>query len=285
MQPDAQLISVESLQQRLGQPGLVTLDCRFALDDPHYGARSHAAGHIPGAHFADLERHLSGPAQPGVSGRHPLPQPDVLIEQLRAWGIDNDSTIVLYDDGPNLFSARAWWLLAWLGKHSGVYLLDGGLRAWQAAGLPLSDAQPAPGQGRFSGQPASGWLLSADDLLQRLDDPQQTLLDARALPRFRGEDKAFDPVAGHIPGARCAPFMGNLDADGCFLSPQQLHARFAPLLEGRPLERLAVYCGSGVSACHNLFAMRRAGYPLAPLYAGSWSEWINDPERPVATGD
>lgn len=283
--PLAQLIAPRQLAERLGDPKLVILDCRFALEDVDYGQRSYAEGHIAGAHFADLERDLSGPVVKGVTGRHPLPQPERLIERLQQWGISNDSEVVLYDDGPGAFAARAWWLLAWLGKRSGVFLLDGGLKAWHAAGLPLSLDPADRHEGTFSGKPDPALLVSAQQLRERLGDPALTLLDARALPRFRGEVEPIDPVAGHIPGAQCAAFTDNLGADGHFLPADQLKARFDKLVGARNPQDLVAYCGSGVTACHNLFALSLAGYPLAPLYAGSWSEWITDPQRQVATGD
>ncbi|WP_068825620.1 sulfurtransferase [Pseudomonas sp. BMS12] len=283
--PLAQLISADQLHARLQEPGLVILDCRFALDAPAYGARSYAEGHIPGARFADLEQDLSGPVTKGVTGRHPLPDANALVEKLRVWGISNDSQIVLYDDAPGAFAARAWWLLAWLGKREGVYLLDGGLKAWKEVDLPLDSAAPPMVAGSFTGQADASLLLEAGQLQQRLGNVELTLLDARALPRFRGEVEPLDPVAGHIPGARCAVFTDNLDENSRFLPAEQLRSRFDALRDGKPVEALVAYCGSGVTACHNLFAMSLAGYPLAPLYAGSWSEWITDPARPVATGD
>ena len=283
--PIAQLLSPQQLAERLQQPGLVLLDCRFALDDPAYGLRSYNAGHIAGAQFADLERDLSAPVRKGITGRHPLPSSAALIATLQAWGINNDSQIVLYDDGPGAFAARAWWLLAWLGKQDNVWLLDGGLQAWNAAGLPLTAASVRPQPGNFSGQPQAALVLDASQLQQRLNSTQLTLLDARAQPRFRGEVEPLDPVAGHIPGAQCAVFTDNLASNGSFLPAPQLQQRFAALLGSRPASDLVAYCGSGVTACHNLFALCLAGYPLAALYAGSWSEWITDPQRPVATGD
>ena len=283
--PVAQLISPQALNERQSQPGLVILDCRFALEDPDYGLRSYAEGHIEGAQFADLERDLSGPVTKGVTGRHPLPDPDELIERLRGWGINNDSDVVLYDDGPGAFAARAWWLLAWLGKRDGVLLLDGGLKAWHGAGFPLNlDSVKLP-RGHFDGVPDNQLLITADALQKRQDDPALTLIDARALPRFRGESEPIDPVAGHIPGAQCAAFNENLDNTGRFLSAEQLKRRFAEKLGDRSPDELVAYCGSGVTACHNLFALALAGYPLGKLYAGSWSEWINDPQRGVATGE
>lgn len=283
--PLAQLLDANALHARLAEPGLVLLDCRFALDDPAYGSRSYAEAHIPGAQFADLERDLSGPIHKGVTGRHPLPAPAELLGKLQAWGLDQDYTVVLYDDGPGAFAARAWWLLAWLGKRDGVYLLDGGLKAWKEAGLPLDNAVPVTTRGSFAGQADASLLLDAAQLQARLGSDDLTLLDARALPRFRGDVEPLDPVAGHIPGAQCAVFTDNLGSDGRFLPAEQLRQRFTALRGEKPVESLVAYCGSGVTACHNLFALCLAGLPLAPLYAGSWSEWITDPARPVATGD
>ncbi|TYP61653.1 sulfurtransferase [Stutzerimonas stutzeri] len=280
--PLAQLIDPAELTARRSEPNLCILDCRFALEDADQGRRSYEQSHIPGARFLDLEKDLSGPVVRGQTGRHPLPQPEHLIARLRAAGLNNDSEVVLYDDGPGAFAARAWWLLAWLGKRSGVYLLDGGFKAWcEAGGLvteELADRQP----GQFDGTPDEDLLFSAQQLTERLGQPGLTLIDARALPRFLGELEPIDPVAGHIPGARCVPFSENLDATGHFLSPDQLRSRFDRLLTNQPAATVVAYCGSGVTACHNLFALCLAGYPLAKLYPGSWSEWITDPGRPMA---
>ena len=281
----AQLISPQQLAERLQRPGLVILDCRSSLDDLDYGQRSYAEGHIEGSSYADLLNELSGPIIKGVTGRHPLPDPQTLAERLRFWGVNSDSEIVLYDDGPGAYAARAWWLLAWLGKREGVYVLDGGLKAWHAAGLPLSLDPPQHAEGTFQGKPDDSLVLTAHDLQARLGQPDMTLIDARAAARFRGEVEPIDPIAGHIPGAQCAAFTDNLGADGRFLPAEQLKKRFAETLNGRAPEQLVAYCGSGVTACHNLFALCLAGYPLGGLYAGSWSEWINDPKRGVATGD
>ena len=277
----AQLIDSTRLNAQLAHPNLCIIDCRFALDDPQYGKRSYEQAHIPGAVYLDLEADLSGPVIPGQTGRHPLPQPEQLVQRLRAAGVSNDSEVVLYDDGPGAFAARAWWLLAWLGKRSGVYLLDGGLKAWCAAGGPMSSEPAVVAPGTFEGTPDNSLLIDARQLLADLQQPGLTLLDARALPRFLGEQEPIDPVAGHIPGAHCVPFSGNLGEDGRFLSPQGLEERFRPLVATASAERLVAYCGSGVTACHNLFALCLAGHPLAKLYAGSWSEWITDPQRPV----
>ncbi|MBG7426027.1 sulfurtransferase [Pseudomonas aeruginosa] len=281
----AQLLTAQQLAARLSEPDLLVLDCRFALEDPSYGARVYQENHIPGAHFADLERDLSGHVRKGVTGRHPLPDPAELALKLQAWGLRQDSQVVLYDDGPGAFAARAWWLLHWLGKRDGVYLLDGGLAAWKAAGLALTNGESSVRPGDFQGQPDASLLIDAATLQAQLGQPGLALLDARAQPRFRGEVEPIDPVAGHIPGAQCAAFTDNLGSDGRFLPPEQLHQRFSALLRGRPVDELVAYCGSGVTACHNLFALSLAGFPLPRLYAGSWSEWITDPRRPGATGD
>ena len=283
--PLAQLISPQQLAERQKAGGVVILDCRFALEDPDYGRCSYAEGHIEGAQYADLERHLSGPVTKGVTGRHPLPAADTLVQQLRAWGISADTDIVLYDDGPGAYAARAWWLLAWLGKRDGVFILDGGLKAWHGAGFPLSLDAPLVAPGTFAGTPDNRLLLDAEQLENRLGQPELTLIDARAQPRFRGDVEPIDPIAGHIPGAQCAAFNENLDTDGRFLPAAQLKQRFAAQLQGRSPDELVAYCGSGVTACHNLFALSLAGYPLGKLYAGSWSEWITDPKREIATGD
>lgn len=283
--PLAQLISPQQLAERQQSSGWVILDCRFALEDPDYGRCSYAEGHIEGAQYADLERHLSGPVTKGVTGRHPLPAADTFARQLRAWGISADTDVVLYDDGPGAYAARAWWLLAWLGKRDGVFILDGGLKAWHAAGFPLSLDAPVVEPGTFAGTPDHRLLLDAEHLQKRLGQPGLTLIDARAQPRFRGEVEPIDPIAGHIPGAQCAAFSENLGSDGRFLPAEQLKQRFAAQLQGRPAQELVAYCGSGVTACHNLFALSLAGYPLGKLYAGSWSEWITDPAREIATGD
>ena len=283
--PLAQLISPQQLAERQKAASVVILDCRFALEDPDYGRCSYAEGHIEGAQYADLNRHLSGPVIKGVTGRHPLPAAETLVQQLRAWGISADTDIVLYGDGPGAYAARAWWLLAWLGKRDGVFILDGGLKAWHGAGFPLSLDAPLVAPGTFAGTPDNRLLLDAEQLEKRLGQPELTLIDARAQPRFRGDVEPIDPIAGHIPGAQCAAFNENLDTDGRFLPAAQLKQRFAAQLQGRSPDELVAYCGSGVTACHNLFALSLAGYPLGKLYAGSWSEWITDPKREIATGD
>lgn len=268
------LISPEALA---AEPGCIVFDCRFALTDKAAGRRAYAAAHIPGARFADLEQDLSAPA--GSGGRHPLPDRAALAARLGAWGANDDSPLVCYDQNSGAVAARFWWLVRWLG-HGDIRLLDGGLNAWIAAGLPVTAETPAPRAGRFSLRPALTRTISAAEL--REDSPPQ-LLDAREAPRFRGEQEAIDPVAGHIPGAISAAFAGNLGS-GRFLPADDLRERFRAL-DLDPAADTACYCGSGVTAAHNILALLLAGYPEARLYPGSWSEWIVDPERPIAVGD
>jgi thiosulfate/3-mercaptopyruvate sulfurtransferase len=243
------------------------LDCRARLGDPAYGPRAYAAGHLPGALYASLDEHFA--AAPGPGGRHPLPDPERLRDRFRAWGIDDDDQIVVYDDTGGAFAARAWWCARWLG-HAAVAVLDGGLQAWPG---PLSRAHPVVDRGNFSIRAPLTRTVDADALLAAL--PATRLVDARTRARFDGVEEPIDPVAGHIPGAVCLPFQGNLDEHGRFLPPGELARRF----EGLP-DDVVCYCGSGVTAAHNVLAMRIAGRPEPVLYPGSWSEWIRDPTRP-----
>ena len=262
--------------------GAVTLDCRFDLADTTRGRRLYGQGHIPGAVFADLDLDLTGRVS-AHSGRHPLPDPQALSARLGAWGIGPDTPVAVYDDLGGAFAARAWWLLRWLG-HERVQLLDGGLQAWTHAGLPLSQEIPERRARDFPCNPAAGSWIDTADLVTALARDAIQVVDARAPARFRGEHEPIDPVAGHIPGAINLPLTDNLDSAGRFLAPERLRERFAAALGERPPGEIAHSCGSGVNACHNLLAMEIAGLGGSRLYAGSWSEWIRDPERPVATG-
>jgi thiosulfate/3-mercaptopyruvate sulfurtransferase len=259
--------------------GCAIFDCRFSLFDRHAGSQVYAAAHIPGAHFIDLERDLS--AEPGAGaeagGRHPLPDRATLAARLRSFGVRRDSTVVCYDQNAGAVAARLWWLVRWLG-HAKVRVLDGGLDAWIAAGLPVTAGIPTPVPGDFAARKP----LTRSCTARELPNDQVNLLDAREPERYRGEAEPIDPVAGHVPGAISAPFAGNL-ADGRFRSRVGLAARFRELgLD--PDKDTVCYCGSGVTAAHNIIALLVAGHPEPALYAGSWSEWITDPERPIATG-
>ncbi|WP_441249939.1 sulfurtransferase [Kitasatospora sp. McL0602] len=270
------LITAEELRRALGSEHPPTLlDVRYKQGGAP-GAPEYAAGHLPGAHFVDLDRDLA--AAPGRAGRHPLPAVDDFGAAMRRVGVSSGRTVVVYDDWVSAAASRAWWLLRWAG-HPDVKVLDGGLGAWRAAGLPLTDSQPVTEEGDFKPAPGAMQMLDA----RQTGEFARTglLLDARAGDRYRGEVEPFDPVAGHIPGAVNAPTMENIAPDGRFLPAAELAARFRTLgVADRPT---AVYCGSGITAAHQLLAMAVAGYEGA-LYPGSWSEWCNNPDNPVATG-
>lgn len=271
-------ISLAALQDRLDDPDLRIVDVRFDLADVHAGRAAYTAGHLPGAVYLHLDDDLSGP-KGAHGGRHPLPDPHELALRLGAAGIDERSHVVVYDAGDAMMAGRLWWLLRWLG-HDRVQVLDGGLAAWTEAGLGLSQELPQPRAAVFSGQPRQAMLVSRQELLDRLDEPGLALVDARAAERYRGEVEPIDPVAGHIPGAVNLPFGGNLDG-GRFRAPEALAQRFAAVAEA---DEVVVYCGSGVSAAHDLMALEAAGVQGARLYAGSWSDWVSYEDAPVATG-
>jgi thiosulfate/3-mercaptopyruvate sulfurtransferase len=260
-----------------GAEGPVLLDVRWRLAGPP-GRDSYLAGHLPGAAFVDLDRDLSGP--PGAGGRHPLPDPAAFQAAMRAAGVSQDRPVVVYDDGDSMAAARAWWTLRYFG-HPDVRVLDGGYRAWTGAGRPVTTAESAPAPGSFTARPGHMPVLDA----ARAAATARTglLLDARAAERYRGEAEPVDPVAGHIPGAVSAPTAGNVAADGTFLTPAELAARFDALGVKAGGAQVGAYCGSGITAAHEVLALELAGIAAA-LYVGSWSEWITDPARPVATG-
>jgi thiosulfate/3-mercaptopyruvate sulfurtransferase len=279
--PDRPLITVPELAEALGQvPPPVLLDVRWRLGGPP-GAESYQAGHIPGAVFADLDRDLAG-APGGPGGRHPLPAAGAFQAAMRRAGISAGRPVVAYDDGDSTAAARAWWLLRYFG-HRDVAVLDGGYRAWTAAGGAASTAAAQPAPGGFTAVAGGMPVLDAAGAgsLAR----SGVLLDARAGERYRGEQEPVDPVAGHIPGAVSAPTAQNVGADGTFRPAGELRARFADLgvPGGGGADGVGAYCGSGVTAAHEVLALELAGIPAA-LYPDSWSGWVTDPGRPVATG-
>ena len=276
---DRLLVSVEALAAELAEdPTPVLLDVRWRLGGPP-GIDGYRQGHLPGAVFADLDRDLAGP--PGSGGRHPLPVPVAFQAAMRAAGISRDRPVVVYDDGNAMAAARGWWTLRYFG-HPDVRVLDGGYRAWTRAGLPVTASGAAPAPGDFTAEPGHMPVLDAAGAQATVR--AGLLLDARAAERYRGETEPVDPVAGHIPGAVSAPTDGNVNQDGTFRDPAELAARFAALgaVPGGDAP-VGAYCGSGVTAAHEVLALALAGIPAA-LYVGSWSDWITDPSRPVATG-
>ena len=294
------LISAEALQALMqsGQP-LRVFDCSFELMQPRAGEQLYLASHIPGAIYADLDTALSarhgvpgahgvmtaaGSDTPASGGRHPLPNREKFAIWLSSVGMDNDMQAVVYDRNGANYCGRLWWMLKWVG-HENVAVLDGGLQAWQAAGGALNTGEePAHFQTNFLLKPERATLVDANQVADRLENPSQTVMDARAAPRFKGEVEPLDPVAGHIPGALNRPFSQNLAADGKFKSAEALQAEFAALLGQRDPAGVVHHCGSGVSALPNLIAMEVAGLGRTALYAGSWSDWCSNPERPVAKG-
>ncbi|PHN08047.1 sulfurtransferase [Flavilitoribacter nigricans] len=273
------LISPAELQQNYQAGNWVIVDCRFDLADTQAGRRAYESAHIPGAIYAHLDDDLSGEIIPGTTGRHPLPTVEEAIALFSLWGIDDSVQVIAYDDKGGGVASRLWWMLRWLG-HEAVAVLDGGWPAWQAADLAISDKLATVRPRQFKPQSTLASSIDAagvDEVRERAD---YVVVDSRTPERYRGEVEPIDPVAGHIPGAINLPFPANL-ADGKFLSPEELKARFAAALGNTKGEQVVFYCGSGVTACHNILAYAHAGLGDAVLYPGSWSDWITDTSRPV----
>jgi thiosulfate/3-mercaptopyruvate sulfurtransferase len=281
------LIEPLELAKHADEANWAVIDCRFDLARPEWGERAFADGHIPHALYAHLEHDLSGPRTPRT-GRHPLPDAAALAATLSRFGIDETVQVVAYDQGTSAYAARLWWLARWLG-HRAVAVLDGGLAAWQRAGLPLSCASDTRPPRHFRGAAKEAMAVSTSQVAAalaagELGDGRSLLVDARSAERFAGENETIDPVAGHIPGSRSHPFARNHDAQGRFLPAAELRDAWAATLRGVPPQRLISMCGSGVTACHNLLALEIAGFPGARLYAGSWSEWIREAAHAVSRG-
>ncbi len=279
------LITVEQLEalQASGAP-LMVFDCSFELMNPDAADRLYAQGHIAGAVQAHLDRNLSAPSPSKAvnGGRHPLPRREIFAEWLSDVGFHNDMQAVVYDRNGANYCGRLWWMLKWAG-HEAVAVLDGGLQAWEAAGGAMQTGVPdTPAVARFNLRPEKAVLATTASVAGNLGRPTQTVLDARATARFRGEVEPLDPVAGHIPGALNRPFALNLGPDGRFKSPEELRSEFEALLAGRDPASVVHHCGSGVSAVPNVLGMEIAGLGRTALYAGSWSEWCNTPGLPCA---
>jgi thiosulfate/3-mercaptopyruvate sulfurtransferase len=274
------LIPPGELAEHLDDPVWVVFDTRHDLMDVAKGRLLYAESHIPGAYFLHVDEDLSG-AKDGRNGRHPLPAPDELARRMNQCGVTPRTQVVVYDDIGGNFAVRLWWMLRWLG-HDQVALLDGGFPLWQKEGRPVSKEVPPARKGAFVPRPHLGATVDTHFVERFREDASIRLLDARAAERFKGLQEPIDPVAGHIPGAINRFWQKNLNPDGRFKAPQQLRAEFEQLL-GADAERTVHMCGSGVTACHNIFAMELAGLPGGRLYPGSWSEWCSDRARPVAT--
>jgi thiosulfate/3-mercaptopyruvate sulfurtransferase len=276
----ATIVSPQALHEKLGDPKIVVIDTRHLLADFSYGKREYDAGHIPGAYFASFEDELAGP-KTGKNGRHPMPDPEAFAAFLRSLRVHDATQIVAYDDGGDMFAARLWFLARWIG-HDFVAVLDGGIKAWKALGYPVTTDVPARhGGGTLRVRPRHDLLVDAAYVLDHHRHPDTHLLDARASDRFAGHNETIDPVAGHIPGSHNRWFKRNFGDDGKLKTPEQLRAEYADIGDPKQVVHL---CGSGVSSTANMLAMEIAGLHGSRLYAGSWSEWIADPSRPVATG-
>ncbi|MEO5558388.1 MAG: sulfurtransferase [Dokdonella sp.] len=278
------LVSVDELAAMQARGDVLVVDCRQDLADADKGERNYAIAHIPGAVYAHLVRDLSDLSRHGV-GRHPLPADAAFSSALSRWGWRPDLDVVAYDDANGaLAAARLWWLLR-LAGHLRVAVLDGGLAAWRAAGFALEagEVRREPTQAQVAiDRDHAVWF---DEIERSRADGSVVVLDARAAPRYRGEVEPIDPVAGHVPGALNRPFSDNLDANGRFKAKDELRREFEQLLGARDVRTVAHSCGSGVTACHNLLAMEHAGLVGSRVFAPSWSGWISDPSRPVASGE
>jgi thiosulfate/3-mercaptopyruvate sulfurtransferase len=278
------LISTATLALHIDQPDYVVVDCRSKLDDLDWGAREYAAAHIPGASYADLSRDLSGPKS-GTNGRHPLPDPEHLAQTFGRLGIASGVQVVAYDQDNGMFASRLWWMLRWM-AHDAVAVLDGGFKKWTGEGRPVENSQTGRAPRQFTGSPRADMTVDVRTVASQLAaGAGPCLVDARAPERYRGDTEPIDKVGGHIPGAKNHFFQRNLDERGLFRSPEELRAAINASIGDVAADQVVCYCGSGVTACHNLLAFEHAGLTGARLYAGSWSEWSADPERPVESGN
>ena len=275
------LVGAGELALHLNDPEWVVFDTRHDLMNPAKGRQAYDAGHIPGAYFLSVDDDLAGP-KTGKNGRHPLPDPKVFAEKINAAGVKPGTQVVIYDDLSGNFAVRLWWMLRWLG-HDKVALLDGGFPLWIKEGRPVTQAVPAKREGNFVPRPHLGDVVDVHFVDRFRESDEITLIDARTAERYKGLQEPVDPVAGHVPGAVNRFWQKNLNPDGTFKSPQELRSEYGEMLAGADPARVVHMCGSGVTACHNLFSMELAGLPSGRLYPGSWSEWCAAPARAVAT--
>lgn len=272
------LIRPGDLAPHLADPRWVVVDCRFDLANPAWGEGQYVAGHIPGARYAHLDRDLSG-TKTGANGRHPLPGVEQMKATFGALGIGQGTQVVAYDTDSGMYAARLWWMLRYLG-HDAVAVLDGGFARWMAEGGAVQPGRVTATPANFVAAPRAQWSLTADQVAAGVPG---LLVDARSPERFRGMNETLDPVGGHIPGARNYFFQQNLAEDKTFKPAAELRAQWEAVLQGQEPNGVVMYCGSGVTACHNLLAMEVAGLPGSRIFPGSWSEWCADPARPVET--
>jgi thiosulfate/3-mercaptopyruvate sulfurtransferase len=275
------LISTDELAANLDQ-GWAIVDCRYDLKDPAWGHAQYAAGHIPGAAYASLSHDMSA-APDGSNGRHPIPAAEAMTETFSRLGIGPATQVVLYDQDNGMYASRLWWMLRYMG-HDAAAVLDGGWVKWTNEGRPTQRGEQTPARAAFEGRPREEMRLHVADVERRVNDPSVLLVDARAPERFEGRNETLDRAAGHIPGARNHFFKTNVSDEGMMLPVERLRDQFSATFGGTPPSQVVMYCGSGVTACHNLLAMEHAGLTGAKLYPGSWSEWSADPKRPAEQG-
>lgn len=278
------LVSTNVLADHLDDPDWIVFDCRFTLTAPESGRENYLQEHIKGARYAHLDKDLSSPIT-STTGRHPLPDKDKFVQWLRDNGVKNSSQVVVYDESFGAVAGRLWWLLKWAG-HDAVALLDGCYPKWCREGNKTSHELPEVVTSDFQAHFRDDLIVTADDLLRSINNKEKiVLIDSRAEERFSGEIEMLDKVAGHIPGAVNFPYDDNLDMGGDFLPTDELKEQFNVLMKGNIPENVIHMCGSGVTACHNMIAMEAAGLAGSKLYVGSWSEWITEPDRPIALGE
>ena len=276
------LISTAALGMHIGDPAFAIVDCRYRLDDESWGEREYTNLHIPGAVYAHLGRDLAGP-KTGTNGRHPLPDPKTLADTFGRFGITSGVQVVAYDQDNGMYASRLWWMLRWLG-HDAAAVLDGGFKNWITEGRPTAGGIERRTRTTFVGTPRAEMTVDAQGVASIAHHVDWRLVDARAPERFRGETEPIDRTPGHIPGAANHFYQTNLDEQGIFRSPEDLREDWRDVLGTVALSHVVCYCGSGVTACHNLLALEHAGLRGARLYPGSWSEWSADPSRPVERG-
>ena len=277
------LINVDELHAQLPPPACRVVDCRFKLLQPAQGQEEYERGHIPGASYANLDNDLAGPVSDS-SGRHPLPSATEFAATLSAWGIDDNSQVVVYDGASGAIAARLWWMLKWLG-HERVAVLNGGFAAWQEGAYEVSDVVESVSPSSFQAQPNADLIVSTAELEEAMHAGNlPMLIDARDRARYAGEVEPIDSAAGHVPGSVNHPFSESVDEKGVWKSDEELRDSWSEVLGADPERPFVAMCGSGVTACHLALSAALAGYRLPRLYVGSWSEWIRDPGRPITTG-
>jgi thiosulfate/3-mercaptopyruvate sulfurtransferase len=277
------LITTDEAYRHLNDPQWLFIDCRYYLEKPAQGQQEYSQSHITGALYADLAKNLSAPVVPGVTGRHPLPEVDVLCLLLSNWGVGEGIQVVVYDQGAGMIAARLWWMLRWLG-HDNVAVIEGGWTKWLAEAKPVTRSVTRSSPRKFKPNVQNHFVASVEDVQASIGTTRIKLIDARSEDRYRGENETLDPVAGHIPGAVSAPFMENVGQDGCLRSREELLALYTSLLGDSNANDAIFYCGSGVTAALNILVVDHVGLGMPRLYPGSWSHWITDENRRIATG-